>query len=235
MGRMRARQGGSWTEDGGALCLERCPHRPETGERFGGSTASQEIGRTAPDPSWWIRTYTGTSFSTFITMTVLYDDVMEVMKIGPEERVLFIINDNAIWGSTRFQKYGFLLAKQYQREIEMLELTNSGFEFYNDWGPHYFGPFSRQLERDIETCINKKILKKTFVDKTPGGERDINIYQLTVAGRKRWRDIFYENDCMKKLDDKIKHLQKMSSVTLLRLVYNAYPEFTTNSTIKNSL
>ncbi len=155
------------------------------------------------------------------------------MKIMPEERVLFIINDNPMYGTARFQRYGFMLAKECQREIEMLEITNSGFKFYKDWEPRYSVPFSRQLEEDIKTCIDKKILKKAHIYRTPDGERNIDIYRLTVAGRRRWRDIFGENDCMKKLYDTTKNLQRISSVTLLGRVCNTYAKFT-NDIIKNS-
>ena len=34
---------------------------------------------------------------------------MSDIELKPEDRVLFVINDNTIHGSTRFQKYAFLL------------------------------------------------------------------------------------------------------------------------------
>ena len=58
------------------------------------------------------------------------------ITLRTEERVLFIINDNVINGSTRFQKYGFLLFKQYQKELQSYYRD---FKFYDDWIPHNLG------------------------------------------------------------------------------------------------
>ncbi len=149
-----------------------------------------------------------------------------------EERVLFIINDNIIRGSTRFQKYGFLLFKQYQKELTKLKKTYPTFNFYDDWIPHHFGPYSKQLNQDIDECITDEILAKKIIDK----ERNYNQYTLTLKGRTKWRKLFYNTtDEMMKINDKIRQLQTMNFIEMLKQIYEAYPKYTVNSTIKNSL
>lgn len=155
-----------------------------------------------------------------------------IIQLQPEERILFIINDNVIQGSTRFQKYGFLLYKQYEKELTKLQSDYSDFKFYDDWIPHHFGPYSKQLTQDIQTCVTNNILDEKIIDK----EKNFNLYMLSLKGRIKWRKLFRNTtDEMIKFNDKIRNLQIMNLTEMLRQIYDAYPKFTVNSKIRDSL
>ena len=116
-----------------------------------------------------------------------------------EERVLFIINDNTIHGSIRFQKYGFLLHKQYQRELLELGLSYDGFTFYEDWKPYHYGPYSEQLQKDITDCIDNNLVNKI----PPNTNVRYNSYKLTLKGRVRWREFLkHTPDEIKRINNK---------------------------------
>ena len=149
-----------------------------------------------------------------------------------EERVLFIVGDTVIHGNTRFQKYGFLLFKQFDKELKKLK-NNCDMDqnYYDDWKPHYYGPFSKQLETDIDKCVNDEILIKTHDE-----ERNCDRYELTLKSRQKWRKIFEK--CPNELitiNDKIRYLQTMSLHNLLEQIYDAYPKYIVNSLIKDSI
>lgn len=147
--------------------------------------------------------------------------------LNPEDRILFIINDKIILDSTRFQKYGFLLLKGNAKELTELKISYPNFNFYDDWKPHLFGPYSEQLQQDIQTCIEKKLLSKMLINRTHN-------YSLTLLGRVRWRKFFETSrDEIMKIDKKISKLQKTSLYGLLRLIYDAYPEYDITRQIEN--
>ena len=149
------------------------------------------------------------------------------------DRVLLIINDNTIYGSIRFQKYGFLLYKQYERDLKEIEISFQYLRFYNDWEPHFYGPYSKELEKDIETCVANKLIRKSLF--TTEKKQKMDVYTLTLKGRGKWRKMYDQIDEMAQIDKKIKNLQKIPYYTLIRQIYNAYPKYTTNSRIKEQL
>ena len=154
---------------------------------------------------------------------------MSDMQLQLGEHVLFIINDNVIHGSTRFQKYGFLLFKQYQRELKELQFDYSNFEFYDDWVPHNFGPYSKKLQDDLDVCAENKIITKIQINRTQQ-------YALTLKGRVRWRELLaISHDEVKKINEKVNILQTFSLFSLLKSIYDAYPEYAVKSKIKDQL
>lgn len=159
----------------------------------------------------------------------------EELILNPEDRVLFIINDNLIHGSTRFQKYGFLLYKQYSKELEKLENTFSEFDFYDDWTPYYYGPYSKTLEKNIQTAIDLKLLNR-IEDRNEHSKKTTHLYSLTLRGRIRWRKFLSDAPKeMKIINEKIRELQHKDFYVLLRQIYDAYPDYTINSKIKDKL
>ena len=158
---------------------------------------------------------------------------MEKQKINQEDHVLFIINDNIIHGDTRFQKYGFLLFMQYKKELAELNINYDGFSFYDDWKAYHYGPYSEKLTRDINECIEKKLLQKT---KSLHSNKPYELYALTLKGRARWRGFLsYTHEEMIKINKKIQELQSVHFYKLLRQIYNAYPDYTIHSKIKHTL
>ena len=153
-------------------------------------------------------------------------------EIKSEDRVLLIINDNTIAGDTRFQKYGFLLYKQYVRELAKLGRSQPNLIFYDDWKSHYYGPYSEKLDKDIKSNVEMGMLKAI----PSGVKKNYNRYELTVKGRKKWRILLNNspNEIIS-INDKIRNLQTTKLIELMRQIYNAYPEYTTKSLIKNDL
>lgn len=149
--------------------------------------------------------------------------------LDPEDRVLFIINDMTIMGNTRFQKYGFLLHKQYPDVLERLQPSHKGFAFYKDWKPHYFGPYSQDLKDDIDANIKKGFIKSVDLGNTTQ-------YMLTLKGRARWREMFsaYSKD-MDKIIGKIRHMQTTPLYELLRLIYTNYRDYAVRSKIADKV
>lgn len=152
--------------------------------------------------------------------------------LKPEERLLVIINDNVINGSTRFQKYGFMLHKQYNKTLQKFAKKYPGFSFYDDWVPYYYGPYSKTLEDDIEKCKDAGLLEVTAVENTTNQKR----HSLTARGRIKWRKLFDNTtDQIIEINDIIRRLQVTSTENILKSIYKKYPEFTKMSRIKDQI
>ena len=152
--------------------------------------------------------------------------------LGPEGRVLLIINDNVIIGTTRIQKYGFLLYQQHKKELTKIKKGRFlNLDFYNDWEPYYYGPFSRKLKEDLATCIQKQL-----VSVKDANTENTKRYMLTIKGRSKWRDILFDSTpAVVKINEKIRSMQTIRLFELLRHVYVEYPKYTKNSVIKDKM
>ena len=149
------------------------------------------------------------------------------------DRPLLIINDFTINGTTRFQKYGFLLHKEYG--AYMLSLNERcNIEFYTDWEPLYFGPFSRSLKEDLKECMSTDVIKKVNVPTGTEG-REMSTYNLTIKGRQKWRNMLVTIPEIQHVMERVQSMQKISYYILLGQIYKKYPEFTTNSQIRNEV
>lgn len=143
-----------------------------------------------------------------------------------------VVSDAMVYGSTRLQKYGFLLAKQYKNETNRVSKATPPQGFYDDWEPLWFGPFSKKLAKDIDYCVKHGLIYKEPVKLSQNSFR----YGLTPKGRMRWRDMLREfNDDMTAIREKVVNLQKVRLERLLEGIYRAYPEYTVNSVIKNKV
>jgi len=99
------------------------------------------------------------------------------------DRIIVLINDMTIKGNTRMQKYGFLIYKLYSKELY-------GLNFYSDWKPYLYGPYSEELKIDLENCIDQRLVTK-FTSPTNTG-RQFSNYSLTMKGRMRLRKVIVE-------------------------------------------
>lgn len=166
---------------------------------------------------------------THLTETVR---IPTVAQFSPDDRVLLVISDAEIHGTTRLQKYGFLLSQQYKKELSKIADAVSELSFYDDWEPFWYGPFSKCLQRDVDTCVSKKLINKTLVDPTLKSYR----YALTIKGRVRWRSMLdASNNEVNAIREKVENLQKVRLERLLEGVYCSYPEYAKRSTIKDRL
>lgn len=150
---------------------------------------------------------------------------------GPD-RALMVVSDVAVRGSTRMQKYGFLLAMQYKKETGRISKAEPSLKFYDDWEPLWFGPFSKSLADDIDCCVERGLMRKEPITMSP----DSYMYSFTINGRAQWRKMAdsFGGD-MTAIREKVAHLQRISLESLLEGIYSAYPEYTENSVIKDRI
>ena len=142
-----------------------------------------------------------------------------------------VVSDAMVHGSTRLQKYGFLLAMQYRKETGNVSKGTPALKFYDDWKPLWFGPFSRHLANDIDDCVERGLIRKEPAGMPP---HDSYRYSFTIKGRERWREMWSKfNGDMKAVRGKVARLQKVSLESILEGIYGAYPEYTVKSVIKD--
>lgn len=56
----------------------------------------------------------------------------DATKFSESDRALMVISDAMIYGSTRLQKYGFLLTQQYKKEMGGIAEAAPELKFYDD-------------------------------------------------------------------------------------------------------
>ena len=153
-----------------------------------------------------------------------------VTRFKPADRALVVISDFEIHGSTRLQKYGFLLYKQYKKELSKLASNCPALKFYDDWEPLWYGPFSRNLRADVDTCVGDGLIERISVDQSLNSYR----YALTIRGRAKWRKILDASHSeVSAIHEKVSNLQTMRLERLLEGIYHAYPKYTKHSTISD--
>jgi len=141
------------------------------------------------------------------------------------DRVILLVNDMTIKGSTRVQKYGFLTSQLFSNEL-------SGMDFYNDWEPYSYGPHSQQLSYDLRECVKQNLIDEQ-VETTVNG-KEMHVYSLKIKGRANLRELTSKYDkTIKALYDKFSELNKKSMNSILKDIYEAYPTYTVNSEIKD--
>ncbi|MXX20812.1 MAG: hypothetical protein F4W68_05645 [Cenarchaeum sp. SB0661_bin_35] len=156
----------------------------------------------------------------------------DATKFSESDRALMVISDAMIYGSTRLQKYGFLLTKQYKKEMDGIAKAAPELKFYDDWEPLWFGPFSRSLAKDIDICMQSGLIYQEPVKLSQNSFR----YGLTLKGRRRWRAMLHKSSKeITAIQKKVMNLQKMRLERLLEGIYYAYPEYTVNSTIREKI
>jgi len=143
------------------------------------------------------------------------------------DRIILIINDMTIKGNTRMQKYGFLIHKLYANDLQ-------GLNFYSDWKPYLYGPYSEELKQDLQECIKQKLVVQ-FNSPTESG-RQFSNYNLSMKGRVKLRNVIanYEKT-VKELYEKFTKLNRTPIISILKDIYLAYPEYTVKSEIKESV
>ena len=136
------------------------------------------------------------------------------MKITPEDKIIIILNDNIIQGSTRIQKYAFLISKQCKTELDEIKNSYPNFEWYEDWIKYSLGPESKSLKKDLEICIKNKRVQRNRID-------NINNYSLTQKGLVRLREIIPGNqEEIKKINKKVQFLQDFSIFGLAKCIHD---------------
>jgi uncharacterized protein YwgA len=133
---------------------------------------------------------------------------------------LYTSDNQGISGAIKFQKLVFL----GQQESELPDR----YRFI----PYKFGPYSYQLERDIETAINSGYIRKNRVQNSVGNYR-ID-YSLTTDGVQQAKGLLNKHG----FDKLFKEAKKVTSEhgskslsDLLNYVYRNYPDYIDESTL----
>ena len=145
--------------------------------------------------------------------------------------LLTIYYAKVLHGNTRLQKILFVLTKELS-EKHNIE-TGYTFEAY------YFGPFSIDIYRDLDSLQMMGFVEKSLVE-IPAKDRVISYpeYKVTSLGSEIVRKIIQTKFKQRDLDfikSIIEELNNLPLNELIRRVYLKYPEYTKNSIIKEDL
>lgn len=150
-------------------------------------------------------------------------------RFSRSDRALIIVGDEVVRGSTRLQKYGFLLHKQYEKEMSRIAAGMPVLEFYDDWEPLWYRPFSMGLSRDVQACVERRLI---YMEQS--GPPNQHVYGLTIPGLVKWREMLRRFDGeMTAIRKGVTNLQKVRLERLLEGVYGAYPEFARRGAARN--
>ncbi len=106
--------------------------------------------------------------------------------------------------------------------------------FYSDWKSHYYGPYSEELAKDMDECIEQRLIDRYETVGVRGHE--IQKYTLTMKGRKRLRELWdHYNKLLKNIYELTGNLRQKPLMVILKEIYLAYPEYTTKSEIKDQV
>lgn len=128
-------------------------------------------------------------------------------------------------GRTRFQKMMFLLWEKMEREGKE---GCSGLGFV----PHHYGPYSRQLQDDIEGLIGEGMIEEEK-EESPAGQYTYR-YRVTEAGAgmatalvedSGYRKFGFGGEAYKTICDIKKRVNGMGIRDLLEEVYAEHPEY----------
>lgn len=109
--------------------------------------------------------------------------------------------------------YGFLVYKNYETRL-------AGYDFYADWQQTHFGPFSRELQEDITSCVDYGYIEESI---TRDDLASVRHYILTPIGASDYRRISSDLPVMKDIRKMLLPRQKSGLITLLREIYDEYP------------
>ena len=139
--------------------------------------------------------------------------------------ILLLGSLGAIHSLSRLQKMAFL------SDMELFK----GAE-YSDWKPHYYGPFSDDLEKDIEHYALAGLIGIEDALHPPSCE-PVSLHYLTLAGRSKFDSICEDN--MWEIAEIQKRLARYqfhnSNARLMAYVYRNYEDYTTGGAIKGSV
>lgn len=146
-------------------------------------------------------------------------------KIRDEWIVAVLGSLKRIKGRTRFMKLLFLLKYKFG-------LEKAGYFKFKPW---IFGPFSKEVARDLEELRGEAIIHEDLVyfKQNEHREEDKSFeYTLTAKGEKMAFELLSNlpRDDFQKLE-KLKLFNEMPLLNLLEYVYRMYPDFITRSEI----
>lgn len=147
------------------------------------------------------------------------------------DRVLLAFGDHDVWGKTRVQKYGFLLGKLQQTEMDGMR-DRYGVSWYDDWMAMWYGPYSHGMHLDLERGRKNGLIGKIGMPMKRDGKSDV--YKLTRRGRFRWRRLCYEVPEVRVLDKAMESYQRVPYMQLLNQIWSGWPEYANRGRIRRN-
>lgn len=155
-------------------------------------------------------------------------------QIDRRTDVVFILfyHAGSIHGVTKLQKLLFLVEK----ETKFFE--KYGDELAFEFTAHKMGPFSKHVYEEIRFLQQLKAIETEPMASNSDGEELTNkVFHISPKGEKIASEL--SNQLNSEYDDELNGLVKkynpMELRELLRYVYEQYPEFTTESEIKDDI
>ena len=147
-------------------------------------------------------------------------------SVDPKDVIMLILGvQNDIVGFTRFVKYLFLTCQSgiFQKD-----------ELIIPWKSHHYGPYWTEFDAFVITLSNQKLL--TMKKEITIAGNTTTKFSITVKGRQSFQDLAQKyQEQLDDLKSLIRSNQNRSLASLLKFVYEKYPEFTTNSVIKDQV
>lgn len=139
--------------------------------------------------------------------------------------ILLLGSLSSIRSMTRFQKLAFLCDQKILDKKDQYE-----------WKSYYFGPYSTELQNDVEQLCDKELLKVEQLPH-PLTKNPVSTYSLTGDGKLKF-DTF--RNTKQQIIVEIRKLLfryqfHRTNTSLLQYVYEHYPKYTTNSRIKDEV
>lgn len=163
------------------------------------------------------------------------------MMLGRRELLLLLfyaegwsgkVNEE-IKGRLKLMKIAFLLEEEGD--------IRKYFEDFYQFEPLNYGPFSRELMKDLEMLIQEGLIreKSSEVNTVIGSKMIRSNYELTEKGIEYAEKIKKEDpesvEIIIKISEIKKRYNRIDTERLLTYVYSKYPEFTTNSKIVDDI
>ena len=140
------------------------------------------------------------------------------------------LSGGRVRGKTRLQKLAFLVLQRVKKRAGELPPPLRRLACL-EFQPANYGPYSPQLTREGAELAEREMLIEM---EKPVGKPEV--YILTNKGAERARAIQRMLSALGlRLDGEIEELARLPLQELIRLVYDAYPEYTIKSKIKERL
>ncbi len=129
-------------------------------------------------------------------------------------------------GLTRIQKIAFL-APNYAKDLQYRD-------FYRDWAPNKYGPFSATLASDINYLTGAQMLKGYKIKNE--FNYSVTRYAITEMGKNVIEPFINQNkDIFNKLKPMLERYAHVPLMSLLHDVYYQFPAYIVQSTIKGKV
>ncbi len=114
----------------------------------------------------------------------------------------------------------------YQKELFLVVIFIREVKSYADFIPHFLGPYSEPIEQSAKNLLSYELV-----------EKKMGKYCITQEGVRVFREPMNKlsEDKLEAIEDFKAFLNDLSRDELLVFIYDSFPEFTTESAIKEEI